>query len=794
MVERKHLEFYIRRGFRVTPVAFDEKRPLLKGWLEQRIGLEDLDRYFPEGTPLNVGLVTGEGVVDVDVDEEGARLLAPHLLPPTGMCHGRVSLGVPSHYWYRLVDGGAGLRTVRYVHPESQSCLVELRHGGVQTVVPPSRLGGDPLVWYRDGEAPLVLGEVRSAELDRRVRLLACGAMLLGFWRDGVRHDLSLSLSGALAKLGYSEEEALLFIGALSEVAGDREWRDRLESIRSTYRRVRSGARVVGVRRLRELLPDVVVDKLSEWLRVGVGRRGVSSVGQNGVQRPMVDDPGWELPRLIRFDEVQADEADEIVPNLLYAGKCAILAGAPGVGKSTFALDIADALSRPKGEGVLWGQFITGGYRVLWLDFDESFSRFKAIADRFYGKAPRELYVVPRAALHPLTAETYGYYKRLIQERGIDVLIVDTMHDWFQTEDANNAMLARDRLSLVRLLCEETGVTVLMLDHVRKGAITTDRVDVSAVSGSIRWAGKVDAVAVLRRAPAELEGEPSGVIASYARQMRAVLSVVKCRYGMLMDLPVRMESFRFVPDHEVPRSFWGEYCGPKRISASRHVQPSHQPLQQTQSQPQPQQRRLQEPEAYAMGGGETAADWDARLESFLDLLTKDDLFGLEEDEKQAGLRVFRKAGFWGYPRVRVRHPALVGEFGGPDDPSDTAFVGGDVRSWYELVARSVGTDAINDLERALDETDWETLADVPDPELRRVLALRKKEMGELTDEELLAIQRIWTLATELGFPSVEVVHMRVPHGKDAYKRAIPAFPKAQLADWIEALNRLRDTS
>ena len=808
MVERKHLDYYVRRGFRVTPVAHDEKRPLLKGWLDQTIGLEDLPRYFPEGTPLNVGLVTGDGLVDVDVDSAEARLLAPLLLPPTGMRHGRVSLGCPTHYWYRVSDGGQGrLRTIRYLDPVTQSCLVELRHGGVQTVVPPSTLGGDALIWYRDGDAPLKPGEVPAWQIDRRVRLLAAGAMLLSHWRDGVRHELSLSLSGALAKLGWGEDESLEFLDALASASGDREWRDRLESVRSTFRRVRSGQRVMGLKRLKELLPEVVVQRLGEWLRLGAGPSG-GDHPRRVESKSCAADPGWELPRLIRFDEVQADVADELVPNLLYAGKCTILAGAPGVGKSTFALDLADALSRPKGEGRIWGQFVTGGYRVLWLDFDESFARFKAIADRFYGSCHRDLFVVPRSALHPLTAETYGYYKRLIEENRIDVMVVDTMHDWFQTEDANNAMLARDRLSWVRLLCEETGVAILLLDHVRKGAMESDRVDVSAVAGSVRWAGKVDGVAVLRRAPRAV-GEGEGVIASYARQMRAVLSVVKCRYGTLMDLPVRMEAFRFIPESEVPRSYWSEYCGPARAPRSENAsvgmpapdlpasaQPvSAQPVgvhsvsvQSGASSGDGSVSFASSPSPESSPSGQVRmllddSDWDARLDAFLEMLVQDEHFGLDPEDRDRALRVFRKACHWGYPRVWVRHEALSGGLGG-------SFVGGDVQSWYEIVSHSAGTDVVDALERALDDFDWDGLLEIEDRSLRRVLVSRARYMGGMDETERGLVTRLWELSVALGFPEVQACgHMRVYSGRENYMRAIPAFPSQYLPDWVSAMER-----
>jgi MoxR-like ATPase len=102
------------------------------------------------------------------------------------------------------------------------------------------------------------------------------------------------------------------------------------------------------------------------------------------------------------------------VPNLLYAERITILAGEAGVGKTTFALEIADALTRT---GNLWGGTVeVQRGRVLWLDFDHDWGRLQEIVDAYYGECEREIYTIPREQLVPLEPTTLPLYRRAIEQ------------------------------------------------------------------------------------------------------------------------------------------------------------------------------------------------------------------------------------------------------------------------------------------------------------------------------------------------------------------------------------------
>ena len=51
--------YYHERGRLPIPVHFQTKTPVGDGWQHQRPTPEDLDRLFPDGKRLNVGLLLG---------------------------------------------------------------------------------------------------------------------------------------------------------------------------------------------------------------------------------------------------------------------------------------------------------------------------------------------------------------------------------------------------------------------------------------------------------------------------------------------------------------------------------------------------------------------------------------------------------------------------------------------------------------------------------------------------------------------------------------------------------------
>jgi hypothetical protein len=184
---------YMARGWSPTPVRPGSKAPLLGGWPRRR--LLDADLHLFAGR--NVGLVLGEGgggIVDVDCDWPEARRLAPHLLPETGLVHGRP--GSPSsHFWYRCEAQSAVFAATL---EDRKPVVVELRAAGSLTPLPPStHPNGERLSWDRWGG----VGRVTGAALHRAVSRLAAAALV---------HALGRSLQKALGFVRSPSERAIV--------------------------------------------------------------------------------------------------------------------------------------------------------------------------------------------------------------------------------------------------------------------------------------------------------------------------------------------------------------------------------------------------------------------------------------------------------------------------------------------------------------------------------------------------------------------------------------------------------
>lgn len=292
------------------------------------------------------------------------------------------------------------------------------------------------------------------------------------------------------------------------------------------------------------LLPDGIKDANELWQREGANaERFRAALAQCAVQ-PITAIPTEDEQELVlQLAHTREREiAHALVPNLLYAERITILAGEAGVGKTTFALEIADALTRT---GSLWGNTVeVQRGRVLWLDFDHDWGRLQEIVDAYYGECEREIYTIPREQLVPLEPTTLPLYRRAIEQHGIDLIIADTAFDWLAVMDANDETEARAKLQLIRELIASTGCGVLLLHHLRKSA--HDTTSTLALSGAHRWAAKVDAVAYLRHNSRE-------------GQDIVKLIVPKDRDGERRELEFLRRGRRFIPlqREAVPAGDWG---------------------------------------------------------------------------------------------------------------------------------------------------------------------------------------------------------------------------------------------
>jgi hypothetical protein len=286
----------------------------LPGW--QRLTLDgyDIDALFPADRTLNIGVLLGApsgGLVDADLDCAEA-IAASILLPGTAMVWGRES-APNSHRGYVVADP-PGKATRPWDDPLRRgkgARLLELRSTGGQTVIPSAVYPADdehptpePCVWLADGDP----ARVGLTDLLPAMGRCAAAALLGRYWRPGTRHDAALALAGGLLRDGWATEDVETLLGAVCEVAGDGETRDRTRAALDTAARLAGGDRATGWSSLAAVLGDggdALVRTVRGWLGVAdtpVVRGTVPSANGTGNHHThaTAPDPG-EPPTAVRI-------------------------------------------------------------------------------------------------------------------------------------------------------------------------------------------------------------------------------------------------------------------------------------------------------------------------------------------------------------------------------------------------------------------------------------------------------------------------------------------------------------
>jgi hypothetical protein len=278
---------YLGLGAAPIPVHFRRKKPALSAWQRLRPTPADLDRLFPAGKKLNVGLLLGApsaGLIDVDLDAPQAVAAGAELLPATGWVSGRLSKP-RSHWWYRVADPPR--RALDKYADLDGTDLLELRSTGGQTVVPPGvHPSGEALAWHQfDRPEVVALEEIVAA-----VRTVAAAALLARHWpARGGRHDARLALAGALAHAGWAEPRITPLVRAVTVAAGNQGLRDAECVADSSLRRQADGQNTWGWPKLAELLGvagEAVVERVRGWLVDATSGPSCSRSGDTSGQAP----------------------------------------------------------------------------------------------------------------------------------------------------------------------------------------------------------------------------------------------------------------------------------------------------------------------------------------------------------------------------------------------------------------------------------------------------------------------------------------------------------------------------
>jgi putative DNA primase/helicase len=248
---------YQTRGWQPLPIPRSSKNPGFSDWQKFVSTETDLPNHF-NGKPQNIGVLLGSksnGLTDIDLDSAEAVKIADYFLPKTEAQFGRISK--PRSHRLYISDFP---KTEKFEYLET---IIEIRSTGGQTIFPPSlHEKGENIEWFSNGE-PL---RINSKDLRRAVALLASACLVSKFWHAGIRHELSLAVSGALLRNGFNSDETKNFISAVCFAANDSEKADRLKSVETTVDNLRNNRNVFGLPKLTDLTEKRLVETISKWL------------------------------------------------------------------------------------------------------------------------------------------------------------------------------------------------------------------------------------------------------------------------------------------------------------------------------------------------------------------------------------------------------------------------------------------------------------------------------------------------------------------------------------------------
>ena len=151
------------------------------------------------------------------------------------------------------------------------------------------------------------------------------------------------------------------------------------------------------------------------------------------------------------------DEFDRVLGGGIVPGSLVLIGGAPGIGKSTIVIQIADRLS-------------TNGLKVLYVSGEESERQIKMRGERL-GLAATNLFILPETNLQSILNET----NRLRP----DLVIVDsiqTIHSERVESAPGSVSQVRDVANELMIFAKQSGTPVFVTGHVTKeGSIAGPR-------------------------------------------------------------------------------------------------------------------------------------------------------------------------------------------------------------------------------------------------------------------------------------------------------------------------------
>jgi len=552
--------------FLPVPVPYMQKGPVLKDWPNLRLTVDTVPHYF-NNSPQNIALLMGSPkngpdgprLADVDVDCAEARWAWIEYALDTGLHWGRKSNPNSHHLFFTepAAESFKGLDPVMEKDNPKEACMIELRcltkdgKIGMPVVCPPSQHpDNEPYEFVgRAGHPNTVSGPLLLA----RVKCACAAAMLGRHMKEGLRHEIFISLAGAFARAGWDLEEAQRFLRAVYRVI----WRESADlrqanaDANSTYQHYDDGKDTTGLPKLKGLIDERVFQRLIEWL-------GLDYEDYPRQQPPPRKGPRT-LPESEPVDGLRGRDIvtpDWLIENLIKIPSITLLVSPPKIGKTVLAVQFAMSIAN----GLHLFDFYQNRFKpgeapglIVEWDDQQAEASIKAFTEKSRASRnpqPLDFIARPKESFTIADAEFKPWLIAQIHKRGAKICILDSLTALrgFGADDRtkNVVKLEASEVTMLGEIAIETGCAIIVIHHDSKAAAGLDIF--SRAAGTYALQACTEAQIVLGRFPG-LISDPARLLSIRGRHMGGLQAVLRFREQTLdFDLVYEGEAARYYPE------------------------------------------------------------------------------------------------------------------------------------------------------------------------------------------------------------------------------------------------------
>ena len=467
---------YCEEGLYPIPVQYKGKTPTVPDWTNIKVTPDNAEQYF-NGKETNIGILLGDSLIDIDIDDERLLGLAKDILPPSGLVFGRASKP-SSHYLYKSDHQ----ETKKYTF--GNETLIEIRSKGCQTVVPPStHIEGEVITWERHES----LTKTSSEQITQCVGLLAFTSIILNFYKSvsGERNDVCDAITGVLLRASFGTEDIDTTVTFIAQHCGDEEYRKRAKA-KTIKKNLDEKKKVLGLPALQKLLElqNDDINKIREFLNISKKENHEPlkflSYFEN-LNKP-IPKPKWLIPGLI-------------MKNTVF-----MISGFGGSGKSS--LSVLLGITGAHHLKSFMGRDVPCPFSTLIMNQEDTMDqlRLKASAYKKHFKLTKpdvqgEIFentdqkicditfvsgAEKKFTLGKFTKDIlkptphYEEIRNKVLEKNIDLIIVDPFILLFEGINENEASHVSTAMKLLLELGAQTNAAVIVIDHISKASLNID--------------------------------------------------------------------------------------------------------------------------------------------------------------------------------------------------------------------------------------------------------------------------------------------------------------------------------